>query len=740
MVSVTTNLPDNDALDERDIRVWLAGLSVKRSAAEMEKLHEACDLAFEIHREGLEVTGETTLRHALAVAEILAEMELDWETLAAAILHDVLPGDQVNLSRLEKQFGVSVARMVSDMARIGFVSRGRENSQHNKEAEHTENLRRMLLSIADDIRVVLIVLAERLHIMRILKSLPEPMRVKEARETQQIYAPLANRLGIWQIKWELEDLCLRYLEPETYKDIAKKLDGRRADREDYIDDVIDELQAKFSELHINAEVTGRPKHIYSIWKKMKRKSVPFEQIFDLRAVRVLVDTVADCYAAIGVVHGLWRHIPGEFDDYIATPKVNMYRSIHTAVIGPEDKTLEIQIRTHDMHEHAELGVAAHWRYKEGGTKGDAEFERRVSLMRNWIEVKDDPAGSEDFVDNMKSEFESRQVYVLTPQGNVIELQKGATAVDFAYAIHSDVGHRCRGAKIDGKIKPLTYPLESGQLVEILTTKEGGPSRDWLSPHLGYLKTSRARNRVRQWFKHQDYEQHLHDGKVSLDREVGRLSVPKPDLALAAKRFNFKKSDDLLAAIGRGEVSPIQVASMGVAHATPARVATGVVPITHRKPAKTSKSTRSEVVVEGVDDLMTHMARCCKPVPNDQIIGFITRGRGVTVHRSDCSKITHLKGDDLQRLIDVTWAEEGSSAFYPVDIRVVATDRKGLLRDISAILTNEEVDVLGVSTQSNRKLERANMRFTVEISSMRQLSRLIDKISQLPDVLSAHRDV
>ncbi|MCW8920748.1 MAG: RelA/SpoT family protein, partial [Sedimenticola sp.] len=514
MVSVTTNLPDNDALDERDIRVWLAGLSVKRSAAEMEKLHEACDLAFEIHREGLEVTGETTLRHALAVAEILAEMELDWETLAAAILHDVLPGDQVNLSRLEKQFGVSVARMVSDMARIGFVSRGRENSQHNKEAEHTENLRRMLLSIADDIRVVLIVLAERLHIMRILKSLPEPMRVKEARETQQIYAPLANRLGIWQIKWELEDLCLRYLEPETYKDIAKKLDGRRADREDYIDDVIDELQAKFSELHINAEVTGRPKHIYSIWKKMKRKSVPFEQIFDLRAVRVLVDTVADCYAAIGVVHGLWRHIPGEFDDYIATPKVNMYRSIHTAVIGPEDKTLEIQIRTHDMHEHAELGVAAHWRYKEGGTKGDAEFERRVSLMRNWIEVKDDPAGSEDFVDNMKSEFESRQVYVLTPQGNVIELQKGATAVDFAYAIHSDVGHRCRGAKIDGKIKPLTYPLESGQLVEILTTKEGGPSRDWLSPHLGYLKTSRARNRVRQWFKHQDYEQHLHDGKVS----------------------------------------------------------------------------------------------------------------------------------------------------------------------------------------------------------------------------------
>ncbi|MCW8943370.1 MAG: GTP diphosphokinase [Sedimenticola sp.] len=741
MVSVTTNLPDNDALDERDIRVWLAGLAVKRSTAEMEKLHEACDLAFDIHREGLELTGETTLRHALAVAEILAEMDLDWETLAAAILHDVLPGDQVNLSRLEKQFGGSVARMVTDMARIGFVSRDRESKQHDKEAEHTENLRRMLLSIADDIRVVLIVLAERLHIMRILKSLPESMRVKEARETQQIYAPLANRLGIWQIKWELEDLCLRYLEPDTYKDIAKKLDGRRTDREDYIDDVIDDLQAKFSELHINAEVTGRPKHIYSIWKKMKRKSVPFEQIFDLRAVRVLVESVADCYAAIGVVHGLWRHIPGEFDDYIATPKANMYRSIHTAVIGPEDKTLEIQIRTHDMHDHAELGVAAHWRYKEGGTKGDAEFERRVSLMRNWIEVKDDPAGSDDFVDNMKSEFESRQVYVLTPQGKVIELQKGATAVDFAYSIHSDVGHRCRGAKIDGKIKPLTHPLESGQLVEILTVKEGGPSRDWLSPHLGYLKTSRARNRVRQWFKQQDYAQHLHDGKISLDREVNRLGVPKPDLVIAAKRFNFKKTDDVLAAIGRGEVSPIQVAGMGLSHATPSKKTTSrVVPITQRKPDKTNKASKSEVVVEGVDDLMTHMARCCKPVPNDEIVGFITRGRGVTVHRSDCNKIAQLKGDDLQRLIDVAWAEEGPSSYYPVDIRVVATDRKGLLRDISAILTNEEVDVVGVSSQSNRKMDRANMRFTIEISSMRQLSRLIDKISQLPDVLSARRDV
>ena len=740
MVSVTTNLPENDALDERDIRVWLAGLSVKRSAREMEKLHQACDLAFEIHRQGVEMTGETTLRHALAVAEILAEMELDWETLAAAILHDVLPGDQVNLTRLEKQFGKSVARMVCDMARIGFVARDRSGDRHALEQEHTENLRRMLLSIADDIRVVLIVLAERLHIMRILKSLPEEMQVKEARETQQIYAPLANRLGIWQIKWELEDLCLRYLEPETYVDIAKKLDGRRADREEYIDQVIDILQEKFAELHIAAEVTGRPKHIYSIWKKMHRKAIPFEQIFDLRAVRVLVDTVADCYAAIGVVHGLWRHIPGEFDDYIATPKANMYRSIHTAVIGPEDKTLEIQIRTHEMHQHAELGVAAHWRYKEGGSKGDAEFERRVSLMRNWIEVKDDPSGSEDFVDNLRSEFESRQVYVLTPQGKVIELKKGATAVDFAYAIHSDVGHRCRGAKIDGKIRPLTQALESGQLVEVLTSKEGGPSRDWLSPHLGYIKTSRARNRIRQWFKQQDYEQHLHAGKANLDREVNRLGVRKPDLIIAAKRFNFKKPEDLLAAIGRGEVSPVQVAGMGMVHAPLEGHHKQGLAITHRKHEKPQHSGRGEVAVEGVDNLMTHMAKCCKAVPNDEIVGFITRGRGVTVHRADCGKIAQLEGDERQRLIDVSWAGASTSTAYPVDIRVTASDRKGLLRDISAIFANEDVDVVGVNTQTNRKQDHANMRFTVEITDMRQLSSLLNKLAQLPDVQSARRDV
>ncbi|MES9878492.1 MAG: GTP diphosphokinase [Candidatus Sedimenticola sp. PURPLELP] len=741
MVSTTTKLPAGDSLDERDIHAWLEHISETWSSEEMGYLKRACDLAVEIHKEDREYSGESTLRHALSVAEILADMDLDWETLVAAILHDVLPGDHIDSAELERMFSSSVVRMVEDMARIGSLTETQLKGQHQSEAEHTENLRRMLLSIADDIRVVLIVLAERLHEMRILKSFPEEVRAREARESQEIYAPLANRLGIWQIKWELEDLCLRYLEPESYKELAGMLDGRRAEREEFIQSVIELLGQKFSDIGIKSQVYGRPKHIYSIWKKMNRKSVPFEQIFDLRAVRVLVDSVAECYAALGVVHGLWRHIPGEFDDYIATPKANMYRSIHTAVIGPEDKPLEIQIRTHDMHDHAELGVAAHWRYKESGGKEDPAFQRRIVLMRNWLELKDEPSESEDFVDNIKTEFEAQQIYVLTPQGKVMELPKGATAVDFAYAIHSDVGNRCRGARINGRIAPLTQPLESGQTVEVITVKEGGPSRDWLSPHLGYLKTSKARNRIRHWFKQQDYEEHLHLGRTSLEREITRLGVSKPDLGKVAQRFNMKRGDDLLAAIGRGEVSPVQVAGMGERQ-TPASEPDieEEIPVRKRSTKKKHRKGRGEVIVEGVDDLMTHMARCCKPVPYDGITGFITRGRGVTVHRKDCKVIKKLDDSDEERLVRVVWADQPSDSTYPVDIRVFASDRKGLLRDISSILTNEEVDVQGVNTQSDRKNDRATMKFTIEISDMRQLSRILEKVSQLPDVLDVRRQV
>ena len=730
MVSVNTLFPHGASPDEKKIDDWLRSLVPALATKDLAKLRDASNLLLEIHHDDA-----SDIIQAYAVAEILAEMGLDGDTLVVAMLHGALPGSDITIEECQGRFGPGVAQMLSDMIKIGVLTLPRSGDRKQSESEHTENLRRLLLSMADDIRVVLIVLAERLHLMRIIKNLPEPIRCREAMETREIYAPLANRLGIWQIKWELEDLSLRYLEPESYINIARRLDGRRNEREHFINEVIALLQEKFHDQGIRANIFGRPKHIYSIWKKMSRKSVDIDQIFDLRAVRVLVDTVADCYAALGVVHALWRHIPGEFDDYIATPKTNMYRSIHTAVIGPGEKTLEVQIRTSEMHYHAELGVAAHWRYKERG-KEDIEFERRIALMRGWLELKSD--ASESFVDSLKTEFEANQVYVLTPQGKVIELPKGSTPLDFAYAIHTDVGHRCRGARIDGRITQLTQELESGQTVEIITAKEGGPSRDWISPHLGYLKTNKARNRVRHWFKNRDYAEHLALGRANIEREIERLGVGRPNLARAVKRFNFKKVDDLLAAVGRGEISPIQVAGMGERLSPPKERATAKT--TARINKQAAKSGRSEVVIQGVENLLTHLARCCKPVPSDDIVGFITRGRGVTVHRRDCSVIIRMEQSEEERgrLIDVIWADQAAGATYPVDIRIEAADRKGLLRDLSAIFTNEEIDVTGVKTLSHRKTDLATMTFTIEIADILQLSRILEKLSQLPDVLNIRR--
>ena len=738
MVSVVSNLPLGGQGDGQAIDAWLDSDSMAKKLGKDERalVRDACELASQVHQGERQDSGESTMRSLLSVADILAGLGMDYETLAAAILHDVLVSDSVDIELLRERFGKGVAGMVEDMARIGLVAGIQRGTLRGSEEQHAENLRRMLLSIADDVRVVLIVLAECLHDMRALKHMPQDVQHRVALETREIYAPLANRLGVWHIKWELEDLALRYLEPEIYQKVAGQLDGRRGDREHFIADVIKLLQAKFRDVGVKAEISGRPKHINSIWRKMKRKAVDFDQIFDLRAVRVLVDNVADCYAALGVVHGLWRHIPGEFDDYIATPKSNMYQSLHTAVIGPGGKTLEVQIRTHEMHHHSELGVAAHWTYKEGGSKHDAEFERRIMMMRNWLELKDEESGAEDFFDRFKSEFEPMQVYVLTPQGKVIELPMGSTPVDFAYAIHSDVGHRCRGAKVDGHIVPLTHQLESGHTVEIITVREGGPSRDWLSTHHGYIKTARARNRVRQWFRHQDYEQHVQLGRASLGRELNRLGVGKPNLEQLAGKFNFQKVDDLLAAIGRGDISPIQVAG-----------ATGerrqMAPVKKKSSSgknRGKEKARGEVIVEGVDDLMTNMARCCKPVPYDPIIGYITQGRGVTVHRNDCTMISRLEAPQQERLIRVIWSDQQAGASYPVDVHVSAQDRKGLLGDISAIFTNEELDIVGVISRSNRKTDTASMQFTVEIADIRQLSRVLNKIAQLPEVFEVRRRV
>jgi GTP pyrophosphokinase len=737
MVKTVYNLPQDLQDDAAAAQHWLRALPESYSREDRERLAQACDMLLRCRANQELNTGETQVRHLLCTADILVRLHMDADTLIAALLNGCLGRLGVDEELLTAQFGPSITRMVGDLARIHQLVNVDAVIAAKDQQQHEENLRRLLLGIAEDVRAVLVVLAERLHLMRSIKNLGEEQRCNTAVDTHRVYAPLANRLGVWQVKWELEDLSLRYLEPDEYKRIAKRLDGRRVERESFISGVIAILKEKFAEAGIQADISGRPKHIYSIWRKMRRKNVDMEQIFDLRGVRILVQDIASCYAALGVVHGLWKHIPREFDDYIATPKGNMYQSLHTAVVGPEDKPLEVQIRTWYMHRHAELGVAAHWAYKESKSQ-DAAFQHRVVLMRNWLELKSEGEVGGDFVERFKSEFQPEHVYVLTPRSKVIELPLGATALDFAYAIHSEVGHRCRGAKVDGNIVPLSRPRASGQTVEILTQKNARPSRDWLSPHQGYLKTTKARNRVRQWFKQQDLEHHVGEGRFLLEKELGRLQIEKkPQLEQICRRYNFHKVEDLLGAIGRGEIPVGQVArQVGEPKAGerkgPSAKSRTPAPDKHKAPG------RSEVTVEGVEDLMSHMAQCCKPVPYDEIVGFVTRGRGVAIHRCDCANLAKMPEQEKARLIDVRWADQSKDAAYCVDLLVIAADRKGLLRDISSVFSDEDIDVVRVRTASDRNKERATMHFTVEVKDVSQLKYVSVKMGQLPDVLDVRR--
>ncbi|MDH3948457.1 MAG: GTP diphosphokinase [Gammaproteobacteria bacterium] len=705
----------------------------ERPVDERAQLEKAIECAIRAHQGQRRVSGEAYFLHLLAVAEILQALNLDADTIAAAILHDVVEDTDITLADIRAEFGADIARMVdgvTKMERIGdFQLAGLDSRDHHQ----AESLRKLLLAMAEDVRVVLIKLADRLHNMRTLGHLDASRQKRIARETLDIYAPLANRLGIWQIKWELEDLALRYLEPEGYQSLVTQLAESREDREQYISRVIDTLQAEMEKAGIKATITGRPKHINSIWRKMQRKHLDFDQIFDMRAVRILVDTDKDCYAALGVVHGLWRHIPKEFDDYIANPKENLYRSLHTAVVGPEGRNLEVQIRTHEMHRHAELGVAAHWRYKEGGGS-DAGYEEKIAWLRQLLEWREEERTANDFVDRFKSEAFQERVYVLTPQGRIIDLPAGATPLDFAYAVHTEVGHRCRGAKVDGRMVPLTYRLKNGQQIEILTAKQGRPSRDWLNTHQGYLVTSRAKSRVRTWFKHQDYELNVSAGRGILDRELHRLGVTGLAVEKLADRLGFKRVDDLLAALGSGDTTTAQFA-----HAV-----NELVPKEQElRPRRSRAAARRRAVssggfnVQGVGNLLTTTARCCKPVPNDPIVGYITRGRGVTIHRQDCGNILRLQGDDRARLIEVNWGEQTEEG-YQVDIAVEAYDRSGLLRDITAVLANEKINLTSVQTATDERDEIARMKLALEVADISQLSRVLTQIGQLANVISARR--
>jgi GTP pyrophosphokinase len=695
-------------------------------------LQQAVTFAEPLYADRVLRTGTPILTHALKVVATLAELKLDPETLAAALLYRAYEGSAETAESITDTFGRRVAELclgVVRMAQIGALSnRERAPQKPQQQDAQLESLRKMLLAMVQDVRVVLIKLADHLQDLREeVHSADASGRTAAAEATRDIFAPLANRLGVWHVKWELEDLAFHILEPDTYKRIARALDEKRLDRERYIDAVIALLQGELERAGIAADVTGRPKHLYSIYKKMHRKGVSFEALHDVRAVRVLVREVKDCYAALGLVHQLWSPIPKEFDDYIAKPKSNNYRSLHTAVIGPEGKAVEVQIRTHEMHQHSELGVAAHWRYKENA-RHDASFDEKIAWLRQVLEWKDEVADAGELAEQFKTGLLSDTVYVLTPQGRVVDLPQGATPIDFAYHVHTELGHRCRGAKVDGTIVPLNTPLHNGQQVEILTTKQGGPSRDWLNPTLGFLKSQGARSKVRQWFNRQNLEADIAQGRTILDKELQRHGMTALNLDKLAEGMGYPRLTDLLVDIARGDVGP-----KAMQEALRPETRAPEPPDTLQPVVRKSRAGRgSGVLVVGVDKLLTLTAKCCKPVPPEPIVGFVTRGRGVSVHRANCANLKRL---DPARCVDAEWGE-GTGATFPVEVVVEALDRQGLLRDISEVLTRERINVTATATQSASHIAR--MRFTLEIDDLAQLQRVLALVREVKGVVDASR--
>ncbi len=677
-------------------------------------------------------TGQPLLGHVLDVAQTLCELKLDADTLAAALLYPAYERSPELAGTIREKFGVAIAELaegVGRMAQLGALSSRGHSEGKAQQAAQLESLRKMLLAMVQDVRVVLIKLADHLQALRFVVRSDDSAAKRAAAEiTRDIFAPLANRLGVWHVKWELEDLTFRILEPATYKEIAQLLDGKRLDRERYIEEVIAGLKGELARAGIAADVSGRPKHIFSIHKKMHRKGVGFEALYDVRAVRVLVDDVKACYAALGLVHQLWSPIPKEFDDYIAKPKANDYRSLHTAVIGPEGKAVEVQIRTHEMHQHSELGIAAHWRYKEDG-RHDRGYDEKIAWLRQILEWKDEVTEGGDageLAEQFRTELFADTVYVLTPQGRVIDLPTGSTPIDFAYHVHTELGHRCRGAKVDGAIVPLSTPLQNGQQVEILAAKQGGPSRDWLNSALGFLKSQGARTKVRQWFNKQNFDADVAHGRALLDKELQRHGATALNLDKLAADMGFARLPDLLVELARGDIGPKQLQEALKPPAEP--MPEDIAPPAARK----SRAGKGGVLIVGVDKLLTLTAKCCKPAPPDAIVGFVTRGRGVSVHRADCSNVKRL---DAERCVTAEWGE-ASGATFPVDVIVEALDRTGLLRDISDELTRERINVTATATQTTAHVAR--MRFTLEVENLAQLKRVLALVRDVKGVMGAAR--
>jgi GTP pyrophosphokinase len=720
------------------VAAWLSSLGPDYTAGERASFATAVEYAREHTGDAAMADGEPALDRALGTATILAGLKLDADSLRAAILLGLPVAGAFDADEMRGRFGEDVATLVAGVARMGGIRAAPDSADKEERAAQAENLRKMLLSMVEDIRVVLIKLAERTQALRFLMNGDAMQRASVAREVMDVYAPLANRLGLWQLKWELEDLSLRALEPNEYKRIARLIDERRADRERYIREVVSLLDRELAAVGLAAEVSGRPKHIYSIFSKMRRKQIGIDALYDIRAVRILVDTVRDCYTALGIVHHLWAPLPGEFDDYIAKPKSNNYRSLHTAVIGPEGKPLEVQIRTHDMHRHSEYGVAAHWRYKEAGAKAerDSGFDDKIAWLRQILDWKDAVADTGEWLSAFRSSLFTDSIYVLTPQGKVVDLPRGATPIDFAYAVHTSLGHRCRGARVDGQMVPLDFALRNGQQVEIIAAKQGGPSRDWLNPDLGYVQSHRARAKVRQWFKAQQLEETVAQGRGMVERELARRGQTALKLEAVAAKAGFAKPEDLFAAFARDEIHSKQVQAAIDAVAQPAAVEPAPAP----PPEVVTRRSRATggghgILVVGVDRLLTGLARCCKPAPPDPIVGFVTRGKGITIHRASCVNVERIRDREPERLIDADWGAARDQLF-PVDIVVEASDRQGLLRDLSELLTREKINVTAVNTQTRQ--HQARMAFTLEVESIGQLKRALQLARDIPGVFSANR--
>jgi len=687
----------------------------------------AYNFAIKAHEGQMRKSGEPFIEHPLQVALTLVALQMDANTLAAALLHDVPENCGIPVAEIETQFGADIAKLVDGTTKLGKFSWQASSKSAAAGQQQAENLRKMLVAMAEDLRVVFIKLADRLHNMRTLDALPLQAQRGIAEETMEIYSPLAHRLGIWELKWQLEDLSFRYLEPHQYRQVVKLVAAQRARREEFITQIIQILQSEFDRVGLKAEISGRPKHIYSIYQKMQRyaaQSKYFDDIHDLFALRVLVSTMPDCYSAVGIIHSLWRPIPEAFDDFIANPRPNGYQSLHTAVMCLGTTPLEIQIRTHEMHHIAEYGVAAHWRYKEGESK-DIHFEKRIAWLRQLIEWHREFSGAEEFLESVKTDIFIDQVFVYTPKGEIKDLPRGATPLDFAYRVHTEVGHGCIGAKVNGRLVPLSYQLKNGDVVEILSAKvPRGPSRDWLNPHLGYIRTSHAREKIRQWFKKQERTENIERGRELLEKELRHLGVKLSKREELAKLFNYENLDDFLAAIGYGGVTRHQIALKLAAEQEQPKEVTRVTP---------SKPSVSAVRVLGVGDLLTHLAQCCHPVPGDEIIGYVTRSRGVVIHRQDCYNVSHQ--DEPERLIDVEWGQVDS--LYPVSIQVEAWDRLGLIRDITTVIAEEKVNITTMSSNHHDD-HTVTENFTIETEGLAKLSRLLVKVEGVRGVINVTR--